>query len=113
MTKFILLLFINFFQYSSAEIREPHKSVQISIGYFSGEYLIYDCKKGSFACVDEESNEDCEAARAHSIKISELNLPCAPLKKFPHFEDCEAAQYQQIESPKKKHFCLLKRGKIH
>jgi len=110
--KLILLFLLVLFQTAFSEVREPHKSVQISIGYFSGEYLIYDCKKGNFACVDEENYEDCKEARAHSIKIAELQLPCAPLKKFPHFDDCEAAQYQQIESPKKKEFCLLKRGKI-
>ena len=108
-----LLVLLIFLQTSLAEQREPHKSVQISIGYFSGEYLIYDCWKGNFACVDAESFEDCQESRNHSIKISEFKLPCAPLKKFPHFDDCEEAQYKEIESPKKKVFCNLKRSKIN
>lgn len=108
-----LLVLLIFLQTSLAEEREPHKSVQISVGYFSGEYLLYDCKKGHFACVDAESFEDCQESRGHFIKISESILPCAPLKKFPHFEDCEKAQFEEIERPKKKEFCLLKRGKIN
>ena len=108
-----LLVLLIFLQTSPAQEREPHKSMQISIGYFSGEYLIYDCKKGHFACVDVDSFEDCQESRAHFIKISEPTLPCAPLKKFPHFDDCEKAQYKEIESPKKREFCFLKRSKIN
>jgi hypothetical protein len=108
-----LLVLLIFLQTSQAQQREPHKSVQISIGYFSGEYLIYDCIKGNFACVDAESFEDCQESRGHFIKISEPKLPCVPLKKFPHFEDCEVAQYKEIESPRKKEFCFLKRSKIN
>jgi len=108
-----LLVLLIFLQTSHAQPREPHKSMQISIGYFSGEYLIYDCIKGNFACVDADSFEDCQEARAFSIKISQSILPCAPLKKYPHFDDCEKAQYKEIESPKKKEFCFLKRSKIN
>lgn len=87
--------------------KEPHQSVQISQGYFSGKYLIYDCGRKNFACVDEFGFLDCLTAREHSIKILDLNLPCAPLKKFDQFDECETAQYQEIESPKHKPFCLL------
>jgi hypothetical protein len=104
-------IFLGLFIYSHlcfAEDREPHKSVQISIGYFSGQYLIYDCKRASFICVDEYGFQDCQASRDNAIRVSQASLPCAPLKKFPHFDDCEIAQYKEIESPKEKVFCKLK-----
>ena len=113
MAKFFanLLVLLIFFPPAFAQRKEPHKSIQISVGYFSGQYLIYDCKKGFFACVDEDGFEDCRGSREFSIKILEAILPCAPLRKYPHYDDCWAAQKEEIESPKKKEFCFLKRDK--
>jgi hypothetical protein len=108
MVKLLVFLILSSFP----QDREPHKSVQISIGYFSGEYLIYDCQKGSFICVDEFGFQDCLASRENAIRVSQPNLPCAPLKKFTHFDDCEIAQYKEIESPKEKIFCKLNKAKV-
>ncbi len=111
MYKFFLIFLLFLPTLPAQERREPHKSIQISKAFFSGEYLIYDCQKGFFACVDEFGFQDCQAARDHSIEVGKKNLPCAPLKKFPYFEDCENAQKKEIESPKQKVFCFLKTSK--
>jgi hypothetical protein len=81
---------------------------QISENYVAGEYLIYDCQREFFACVNLESNESCQVRRNNSIKLAEKKYPCAPLKKFNDKRECVLRNYSAIETAKLKRFCFAK-----
>ena len=100
-----LLIFFLFIPLAQGQRREKHNSVQIAPILKSGRYLIYDCKKKFFACVDEFSYEACQDDRKGAIAKREDFLPCAPLKRFPHYDDCADVQIEKIRQPIKKRFC--------
>ncbi|RLA65417.1 MAG: hypothetical protein DRQ88_03295 [Epsilonproteobacteria bacterium] len=109
---FKLLIFFLFLPLASAEKKEKHNSIQVSPLLKSGRYLIYSCKKKFFACVDEFSYEACEQDRLSAIAKREDFLPCAPLKRFPHYDDCADVQEEKIRQPIKKRFCWYQLEKI-
>jgi hypothetical protein len=81
---------------------------QITTDYKAGEFLIYDCRREFFACVDLESNEACLLKRNESIKLAEKKYPCAPLRKFKEKRECVLRNYTAIETARLKRFCFAK-----
>jgi hypothetical protein len=78
---------------------------KISEKYKGGEYLIYDCEKDFYACVNMEGYELCSTKRQAAIALKEKSYPCAPLKKFEDKKSCLLKNYSAIESGKLKRFC--------
>lgn len=78
---------------------------RISDKWFRGNYLIYDCEKGNFICVNLFSFNQCQSQREEDKKQKQTHLRCAPFKKFPTQKKCFAEQYRQIENQKPKVFC--------
>lgn len=102
----LFLLFLIPLGFAEQDYLEPHAPVQISEIYTSGEYLIFDCKKRFYVCVDALNFEQCGEDRQFAIKQGYLNLPCAPLKKFDHHQYCVHAQYEKIYGAFNKEFCF-------
>jgi hypothetical protein len=78
----------------------------ISNTYRNGEYLIYDCKKRHFACVNNESFAYCKNKRKESFELRQSHHPCAPLKKFKEQELCFKKQVELIGQVPNKKFCI-------
>ncbi|HAZ12425.1 MAG: hypothetical protein A2X86_15920 [Bdellovibrionales bacterium GWA2_49_15] len=91
---------------------EPYRpSMRISLKYFEGEFLIYDCKSRHFACVDQPSFERCKTARKEGLDTkAERVLACAPLKMFSKFSDCAKEQYILQHRRLNKSMCLVELG---
>ncbi|MDH5580755.1 MAG: hypothetical protein OEY33_02535 [Bdellovibrionales bacterium] len=90
-----------------SEDLDTYMGHQITDIYSSGSYLIYDCKKRSFICVDFLNFENCSKERDFAKKQRYLNMPCAPLKEFKHFQYCKEAQYQLIHNISSRDFCYV------
>lgn len=86
-----------FFKY----MNEP----RISLEYNRGEYLIYDCKKQSFICVNKESFEACGENRVLAKEEKKHNLACAPLLSFKTQKACFEKQITNIERARIKTYC--------
>ena len=84
-----------------ADATEP----AISRDYYQGEFLIYDCEKGSFVCVNERGFQMCKGKREGDRYLKKISYRCAPLKKYKTQKDCFAAQLKFVNHPKKKSFC--------
>ncbi|MBT7608119.1 MAG: hypothetical protein HN576_00080 [Bacteriovoracaceae bacterium] len=78
----------------------------ISGTYRNGEYLIYDCKKRHFACVNNDSYANCEKRRKESFELKYSFLPCVPLKKFKEQRLCFKKQVELIGQVPDKKFCI-------
>ncbi|MFZ8934434.1 MAG: hypothetical protein ACO20H_08035 [Bacteriovoracaceae bacterium] len=104
MTLFVfLLLSLSVF----SEDLDRHVGHQITETYSSGPYLIYDCKKRSFICVDFLNFESCTKDRDFAKKQRYLDMPCAPLKEFEHFQYCKETQYRMIHNISSRDFCYV------
>lgn len=79
---------------------------RISNKWFRGSYLIYDCSRGNFICVNYQGFVRCGEEREEDKKKSRSGLRCAPFKKFSTQELCFKEQYRQIENQKPKIFCM-------
>ena len=88
--------------------RKSHHRFQISKLYRSGEYLIYDCNNRHFVCADEISFNECREKRNFAIDKRFFLLPCAPLKKFEHYEVCVETQYSKTYQMGNRDFCFSK-----
>lgn len=73
--------------------------------YRAGEYLIFDCKKKAYTCVDENSNETCKLRREESKAKGIRPYLCAPLKKFADREKCLVENYKVVEAVNFERFC--------
>ena len=105
----ILLLFlIAFLSQINAQDEDlrPHISFQMTDGYSSGPFLIYDCNKRSFICVDELNFNECRSERKFAIQQRYFNLPCAPLKEFKHYNYCVDQQYELVHNISRRDFCF-------
>ena len=74
----------------------------------AGEYLIFDCKKKAYTCVDENSYENCKMLREDSKLKRSRKLTCAPLRKFADREKCLIENYKAIEAVNFERFCFPK-----
>ena len=85
----------------------PGKAV--SGEFFSGPYLIFDCRQQTFICVSESGYDACRNMRQEAVKNNKRILDCAPLKLFTRFEDCGDAAQDAINRQVSKNFCYLQR----
>jgi len=82
----------------------------ISIRYRRGNFLIYDCRKRHYLCVNKQGFAKCKKERSDSLDRKRNNLRCTPLKSYETQKDCFAASYKQIHSIKNKSFCVNQRA---
>lgn len=110
--KILVLVSILFSSVSlySAEDSEEYKKTdyQINWKYKAGEYLIYDCERGYYACVDKDANESCLKDRNLALEKKEKNLKCAPLKKFQNKKSCVIEDYKVVDINAFRRFCYVK-----
>ncbi len=78
----------------------------ISNIYRRGPFLIYDCERGYYACVNKDGFNYCKDIRNDSRKKRYRILSCAPLKKFEVKKDCIAVQKKLVDYPVNKFFCF-------
>lgn len=76
--------------------------------YHAGEYLIYDCERAHYACVNKEGNDNCREERSEAIEKKLPQYPCAPLKKFENKKECVKENYHIQDIGAKKRFCYPK-----
>lgn len=81
---------------------------KMDANYRSGQFLIYDCDKKIYTCVDDLSNEDCKDKRAKNIFMREKLYSCAPLKKYSDRIECLKDNYQIMEKAPFTRFCYPK-----
>ncbi|MAF78833.1 MAG: hypothetical protein CME63_07940 [Halobacteriovoraceae bacterium] len=88
------------------QIERERYEPRISNKWFRGSYLIYDCSRGNYICVNYQSFYKCTNEREEDKKESRPALRCAPFKKFATQEKCFGEQYRQIQNQKPKVFCM-------
>ena len=76
--------------------------------YHGGEYLIYDCSRAHYACVDLEGQNNCVEERKFALQMNARIYPCAPLKKFSHKKLCVLKNYEVVDLNAVKRFCYPK-----
>lgn len=79
---------------------------RISNKWFRGSFLIYDCVKGHFACVNQVSFYKCEEQRAEDIEENRPRLRCSPFKSFKEYESCIAMNYKKMHNQLPKLYCV-------
>lgn len=97
--------------YSQQETTHRKIDYPINGRYRAGEYLIYDCYLGYYACVDDDGFQACQDLRTEAMEKKREVYPCAPLKKFMNKRNCLYENYNQIERPALKRFCYPKTEK--
>jgi len=85
---------------------EADKLHQYDYRYYAGEYLIYDCKKRHFACVNKNGFEYCQLARKKTKREKHSIYACAHLKSFQTLTNCLEKQYELMHSLPSKLFCI-------
>jgi len=106
---FLFFLSCKVFAQSGTEGIESSRSVyKIDSKYFAGKYLIYDCEKKHYACVDLAGSQRCKELRISAIASNAQVYPCAPLSAFPDKKSCVEKNYKFVESNAKKSFCYPK-----
>lgn len=73
--------------------------------YHAGEFFIFDCERGHYACVDREGNGNCIEERNFAREKKLPHYPCAPLKKFPSKKECIEENYKIQDIGAQKRFC--------
>ena len=76
--------------------------------YHAGEYFIFDCERGHYACVDKEGNENCREERNFALEKKAEIYPCAPLKRFASKKECVLENYKIVDINAKRRFCFPK-----
>ena len=79
---------------------------ELSIKYFAGSYLIYDCIDKHFVCADEYEYKRCEDRRSQEEKDMKIRLACVPVKKYADRKECEVAQKEIVSQGRFVNFCL-------
>lgn len=91
---------------TNAEIEYQGETKIISEKYYDGQFLIFDCSKRHWACVDIDGYKLCEKERDEARKNIKRNLACAPFKEFKTKKECEIFQQSKVNNPEGKKFCL-------
>lgn len=73
--------------------------------YRRGKYLIYDCRRKFFVCVNGEGFSSCQESRDEAKEERLASLPCAPLRTFDDEEQCVLKQQKLVESLTRTDFC--------
>lgn len=102
---FPLLIFFASFP-ALAEIEYQGETKQISKKYYDGQFLIFDCGKSHWTCVDEDGFKECKKDRDLAGKDYRRNLVCMPFKEFKTKKECEHFQQKKVNNPEGKRFCL-------
>lgn len=85
---------------------KTHNTKYISDIYRSGNYLIFDCEGGHYACVNKDGFEYCRSLRSESLAEGNKVVSCAPLKKFSRYQFCVEKQKNLVDYPVDKLFCI-------
>ncbi|MDD0852284.1 hypothetical protein HBN50_04205 [Halobacteriovorax sp. GB3] len=86
---------------------------KISSEYRRGQFLIYDCKKKSFICVDKDSFELCKSKRLEMRELKSRHLSCAPLKDFKDQKVCFDNQLDNIYRARIKTYCYTRKKRLN
>lgn len=86
----------------------PKIDYQIDWKYKAGEYLIFDCERSHFACVNIDGDDNCREERKFAMEKMASSYPCAPLKKFKDKKSCVEKSYQLVDLNALKRFCYPK-----
>lgn len=86
----------------------PKIDYQIDWKYKAGEYLIFDCERSHFACVNSDGDDNCREERNFAMEKRASRYPCAPLKKFKDKKSCIEKSYQLVDLNALKRFCYPK-----
>ncbi|MFZ4714388.1 MAG: hypothetical protein ACOYL6_11770 [Bacteriovoracaceae bacterium] len=111
---FVFSLFLCFTAHADLEFIGD--TIQVSEEYYSGPNLIYDCKKGSYICVDDDNVKECAYRRAEAKKFFRTNLDCAFFKRFENILLCQNYQQKKVNNPEGKQYCIhreKKKGTTH
>ena len=109
--KWLFLIFLSckvFAQSGNDVIASPKGVYRIDGNYLAGKYLIYDCEKKHYACVDSDGNSRCKELRSDAIASKAQIYPCAPLSAYADKKSCVEKNYKFIESNANKRFCYPK-----
>jgi hypothetical protein len=111
--KYFFLLFLismNSFAETEAKIIAQSRKTdyQIDWQYKAGQYLIYDCERRHYACVDLDGNSNCEEERSFAIEKKATIYPCAPLSKFANKKSCVEKNYKIVDINALRRFCYPK-----
>lgn len=111
--KIFVLLFFTFVisaaHSASDQMDEGRKpDYPIDWKYKAGDYLIYDCDRGHYACVDKDGYTNCDEERKYALEVKAKIYPCAPLKKFTDKKECIQKQYEILAINANKRFCYPK-----
>jgi hypothetical protein len=87
----------------------PKSDFQIDWKYRAGPYLIFDCERNHYACVDTFGNSNCQEERNFAIGKKLISYPCAPLKKFDDKKACVEKTYQIMGRNALHRFCYPKK----
>jgi len=81
---------------------------QIDFKYKAGDYLIFNCERKHYACVNLDGFQNCTEERRRALSNKATNLSCAPLKKFNDKKLCVEKNYQLVDINAIKRFCYPK-----
>ena len=81
---------------------------QLDWKYRAGQYLIYDCDRGHYACINKTGLDNCVEERNYAIAIKAKSLKCAPLKNFTNKKECIEKSYKLVDIGAIKRFCYPK-----
>ena len=81
---------------------------QMDWKYSAGDYLIFDCERGHYACVNEEGNTNCVEERNFVLEKKAKFYPCAPLGKFASKRSCIENSYKIVDINAPRRFCYPK-----
>lgn len=73
--------------------------------YKAGEYFIFDCERGHYACVDNDGQDNCREERKFAREKKLPQYPCAPLKRFASKKECVEENYKIQDIGAIKRFC--------
>ncbi len=93
---------------SNKDLLEKKGNYQINSKYKGGDNLIFDCKGGYYACVDNDGYELCQEKRKQGLDPKSARYECAPLKKYDEKTKCIVSNYQAVDSTAAKRFCYSK-----
>ncbi len=108
MSHFFLLLTLSSSVINVEDNSTKKLEYQIDDRYKAGEYLIYDCQKQHFACVNKDGYSRCGMARTKSRESKQTQYDCAPLKIFQNKKSCVLTNYDVVERNAWKRFCFPK-----
>lgn len=91
---------------------DPRNDV-ISDDYIAGPFLIYNCKKGHWACVLEEYYTSCKEERAQDERENRTTSGCAPVAEFDVKFRCYQEQLRLVSNVDPAKLCVLTGWKEH